>query len=837
MASPPLVLSRRPRQQRALPRPRLLARADRSPLVCLVGPAGIGKTIIAGQLADLRPGRVGWCRLAPGYGDAADLVVLAGRSLATITDGHEDVLTLAGELLEMLEIAPTTLVIDDYHEAEGDRCDQLLGEVLPLLPTEARVIVTSRSRPAALLGRLRGSEVTVLDADDIAFTDDEAADLFASRGRDPRDAEEWQRATTGWATALAVAAESPPGSLTTSDDIADSVVRAVLDDPRLTSSRPLLFALAVLPYLTDDLVRALDLGPGQSLVELGRLTSLVVEADGFWRLHPTLATALATRTAETDAADLRRRAAAAVTATDPGTAIELHLAAQDFDSAGEVLRQNLSTVGPDRAMRWLYVMPAELRRTFPPSLSAGRATVNLDTAIGSARRRVAEAADDHARFEALLALGSVHAARGELADAADALDTASRLGGHDATADEAVHLQLAMVRWWAGDVAGSHAALDRSGDGTWSHWVRGQLWLAAGDAARVDQAARDCLDATARDQSTTEAPGLALAAMAALLRGDVEAAAPTASSSYRAGIGTGGLDLVAGAVAHGWTLAALDRGEEVLAVVGVLERRVGRQDMHARVQAAMFRRALATTSDTETRERDERRVRDLRRLGFAPLEVAARELSRQPANRAAGVRVQLLGRFSAAVDGHPLPTDRWRSKKALEVLAYLALAGEGGARREQVIEAVWPSREPERGRTLLRTALSEIRRVLEPDRQRGEPSRYVDSSGDRVLLRAACDVNEARVDPTFAVLGPGVAPDAPDSEWIEEVRTEVRRLRLESAERAAAAGGADAMAALEMLVDDEPWNRRHFDALIALHRQAGDEAAANAIERRWFEDD
>ncbi|MDH3755272.1 MAG: winged helix-turn-helix domain-containing protein, partial [Acidimicrobiia bacterium] len=211
---------------------------------------------------------------------------------------------------------------------------------------------------------------------------------------------------------------------------------------------------------------------------------------------------------------------------------------------------------------------------------------------------------------------------------------------------------------------------------------------------------------------------------------------------------------------------------------------------------------------------------------------------------AAPLLVELLGHWRATTaDGSIGPGD-WKSKKAFEVLSVLAIASPSGRSREQVIEEIWPARDPDKGRTLLRTALSEIRRVLEPGRQRGEASRHVEAVGDRVVVRAETDVEAARGalangdhQAAFTALARGLAPDCPEADWVDEQRSTVARLTLEAAEQVAASSGPSQIAALEALVAAEPWSKDHVDALAAAHRTAGNAAAANAVERRWFEDD
>ncbi|MDH3752679.1 MAG: hypothetical protein OEU32_02305, partial [Acidimicrobiia bacterium] len=612
MAAPPLVLSRRPRRDRAVARPRLLDAAASAPLVVIEAHAGTGKSVAAGEIADGDDRTVGWCRLAPGYTDAVDLVGSAIRSLGGQPSELDSIVDLAGELLERLEVAPTTLVVDDYHHAEGDRCDVLLGEVVSLLPPESRIIVVGRTRPAGLLGRV-GPTATVIGADDLAFTRDEARELFAARGRSAAAADAWLERHGGWATAVVIGAESAGNP---EADTAD-LVALLLDDERLADLGPILVELASLPYLTADLAGAIRPGGADDLVRAGQLTSLVSESDGYWRLGADAGSVVLERSDPAVVASTRRAAAVALEPGDPGAAIDLHLRVGDHHRAADVLHANLSTVGPDRALRWLYELPADTRRRFPPSVSAGRATVNLDAAVVSARHRVDAAGDNDERREALLSLGSIHAGRGELADAADALDAAARASTAGSASAAAVNFQLGLARWWAGDTAGSRAALLLAGDTVLTAWVGGNLALAEGDIETVEALGARAVELAGSEPGATTAPGNSLQALAALTRGELDPAGELAASAYATALDHGGLDLAAAAVAHGWALARTGNLEEAAAVADTLQRRVGRQDMHARVQAALLRRELSRISgDTETRERDERRVRDLRALGY-----------------------------------------------------------------------------------------------------------------------------------------------------------------------------------------------------------------------------
>ncbi|MDB4205742.1 hypothetical protein N9812_00850 [bacterium] len=91
----------------------------------------------------------------------------------------------------------------------------------------------------------------------------------------------------------------------------------------------------------------------------------------------------------------------------------------------------------------------------------------------------------------------------------------------------------------------------------------------------------------------------------------------------------------------------------------------------------------------------------------------------------------------------------------------------------------------------------------------------------------------------FAKMAQGMAAGVPESEWVAELRLVAGRLIVETASRLITADHTNEIveAAYEALITAEPWDRRHFDGLMSHHREAGDEAAALDVERRWFADD
>jgi DNA-binding SARP family transcriptional activator len=67
--------------------------------------------------------------------------------------------------------------------------------------------------------------------------------------------------------------------------------------------------------------------------------------------------------------------------------------------------------------------------------------------------------------------------------------------------------------------------------------------------------------------------------------------------------------------------------------------------------------------------------------------------------------IQLLGRFSVAIDGVPISGDAWRSRRAADALKLLALAPGHRMHRSELMEALWPESDPEASGANLRKAL------------------------------------------------------------------------------------------------------------------------------------
>jgi DNA-binding SARP family transcriptional activator len=74
------------------------------------------------------------------------------------------------------------------------------------------------------------------------------------------------------------------------------------------------------------------------------------------------------------------------------------------------------------------------------------------------------------------------------------------------------------------------------------------------------------------------------------------------------------------------------------------------------------------------------------------------------------VRCRLFGAFAVEIDGEPV---RLRSRRARALLAFLVVAGPGGASRERLSGLLWSDRGEEQARASLRQCLLELRRELD----------------------------------------------------------------------------------------------------------------------------
>jgi LuxR family maltose regulon positive regulatory protein len=214
-----------PRQTPRAARPRLLKLLgdglDSRTSTIVTGRAGTGKTLLAAEFARRCGMRTAWYtveapdgelpiflryltesvrRQRPGFGRE----VLASFAAAP---GPEDIAALAEAFLYELQECrggPLLLVIDDLHLIYDARwVVPFFHRLLPLLPPEAHMLIIGRSLPPTPVWRMRSKQtLRLVEEEALAFTPQEAADLFAAYGLGRREARAALEQTGGRAAAL-----------------------------------------------------------------------------------------------------------------------------------------------------------------------------------------------------------------------------------------------------------------------------------------------------------------------------------------------------------------------------------------------------------------------------------------------------------------------------------------------------------------------------------------------------------------------------------------------------------------------------------------------------------
>ena len=200
---------------------RLLA-SDAVPVVCVVAPAGYGKTTLLAQLAERKGPRVGWVSVDQRDNDPAVLLTYLAVALDRVEPIDPRVVRgLAGPGASILGAVPrlaaamaamtqpVALVLDHLELLENQECLDMVAELAVQLPTGAQLLVACRARPPLPVGLLRAQgRVMELGVGDLGMDDREARALLegAGVGLDDAAVNDLLRRTEGWPVGLYLAA-------------------------------------------------------------------------------------------------------------------------------------------------------------------------------------------------------------------------------------------------------------------------------------------------------------------------------------------------------------------------------------------------------------------------------------------------------------------------------------------------------------------------------------------------------------------------------------------------------------------------------------------------------
>jgi LuxR family maltose regulon positive regulatory protein len=323
-------------------------------------------------------------------------------------DGDAMVDAIVSELAEQGRVV--VLIIDDVHELTSAAALTQLEHLLAILPSSARVVLSSRRDPSIRLHRLRlADEVAEIRADDLRFTERETRELLAASGISLSDsgAAELYRRTEGWAAGLRLAVISLSGhpdpdrlvaEFSGTDRAIGEYLMAEMLERQPSEVQTMLLRTSLVDRLNGELAGLLGGRPGaeQMLLALEDANAFVVSLDAqrtWFRYHHLLADFLRLelrRRLADEVPDLHRRAAQWF--ADQGEVVEAvrhTLAAGDWPGAARILADHLFSLTLDGQEGTV----AALLRSFPAGASADHPELALaHAAVQLAHGRLEEAA-------------------------------------------------------------------------------------------------------------------------------------------------------------------------------------------------------------------------------------------------------------------------------------------------------------------------------------------------------------------------------------------------------------------------------------------------------------
>ena len=234
-------------------------------------------------------------------------VLDAIRSPAAASAELDDDQVVDRVLTEVAEqVEPVLLIIDDLHELRSADALEQLEQLLAVLPSSARVVLSSRRDPPIRLHQLRlADEVAEIRADDLRFTERETRELLAAAGIGLSDAgaAALYRRTEGWAAGLRLAVISLSGhpdperfvaEFSGTDRAVGEYLMAEMLEGQPDEVRRMLLRTSLVDRMNGELADLLTgrSGSEQLLLELEDANAFVVSLDAqrtWFRYHQLLA--------------------------------------------------------------------------------------------------------------------------------------------------------------------------------------------------------------------------------------------------------------------------------------------------------------------------------------------------------------------------------------------------------------------------------------------------------------------------------------------------------------------------------------------------------------------
>jgi LuxR family maltose regulon positive regulatory protein len=395
---------------------RLLDRAVTKRVTVISAPPGSGKTSLLRAWADRSTNlrRVAsvsvdrdqqnaqrfWCAVLDAIrGPARSIDPETPPAPTAALDDDQVVDRVLSEVAEQVE--PVVLIIDDLHELRSADALMQLEQLLAILPSSARVVLSSRRDPPVRLHQLRlADEIAEIRAGDLQFTERETRELLAASELSLSDAAvaALYHRTEGWAAGLRLAVISLSGhpdperfvaEFSGTDRAVGEYLMAEMLERQPSEVQSMLLRTSLVDRTNGELADLLAgrSGSEQMLLELEAANAFVVSLDAqrtWFRYHQLLADFLRLelrRTSADQVPDLHRRAARwFADHGDVVDAVRHTLAAGDWPDAARLLADHLFSLTLDGQEGAI----GALLRSFPggasvdhPDLALARAATQL----------------------------------------------------------------------------------------------------------------------------------------------------------------------------------------------------------------------------------------------------------------------------------------------------------------------------------------------------------------------------------------------------------------------------------------------------------------------------
>jgi len=408
----------------------LLDRAVTKPLTVISAPPGSGKTSLLRAWIDhsAKHRRVAfvsverdqqneqrfWCAILKAIRKPAPLTAPAP---ATVPDMYEVIDFMLSELAEQAE--PVVLIIDDLHELRSTDAFTQLDYFVANMPSNARVVLSSRRDPQIRLHQLRlAGALAEIRAGDLRFTEGETRELLAGSGIELSGdgVTVLHQRTEGWAAGLRLAVISLTGhpeperfvaEFSGTDRAIGEYLMAEMLERQPSEVQRMLLRTSLVDRVNGELADLLAGRPGseQMLLALEEANAFVVSLDAqrtWFRYHQLLADFLwleLRRTAADEVPDLHRRAARWF--ADRGDVVEAvrHMvAAGDWPDAARLVA--------DHSFRWVLNGQAGTIRAVLQAFPEGASADHPDLALAHAAAELNQGRTEEA--VAQLALAESH---------------------------------------------------------------------------------------------------------------------------------------------------------------------------------------------------------------------------------------------------------------------------------------------------------------------------------------------------------------------------------------------------------------------------------------------